>query len=382
MINAHEFITILAKNGFHFFTGVPCSIFKEMLSDLNARPRGITHILATQEGEAIAIASGYHLATCEFPVVYMQNSGLGNCVNPLTSLTAKELYRIPMLLLVSWRGEPGKDDEPQHWKMGKITMQLLKLLDIPYRVVSGNASKLASDIRRARAYLKSHQTPYALVFRKGAFDWPYRTTRKTTRARSLRGISSREAIRCLVGEAGANDVVVATTGKISRNLYFEREGQRKPHKNVFYMVGSMGSAAGLGFGIARARKKRKVIILDGDGATLMRMGTLGIVGHYLPENYVHVVFNNASYDSTGGQPCVSEGLDFAQIAHSCGYRRAVSVRNKSDLVRSVRKALDGPGPTMIELRIGKDEGSKVGRPPRDFFLNNKNSFCRLLSSKK
>ncbi|MDD5085398.1 MAG: phosphonopyruvate decarboxylase [Candidatus Omnitrophica bacterium] len=378
MINAHEFLTVLAKNGFRFFTGVPCSIFKGMLSSLNARPSGVTHILATQEGEAVAIASGYHLATREFPVVYMQNSGLGNCVNPLSSLTAKELYRIPMLLLISWRGEPGKDDEPQHWKMGKITLGLLKLLDIPYRIVSGNKSKLGSELRRARTHLKRHQTPYALIFIKGVFDQPQRSAR----THNPRGMAAQEAIRCLIEEAEANDIIVATTGKISRNLYFEREHTGMSHGNIFYMVGSMGSAAGLGFGIAWTKKKRKVIILDGDGATLMRMGTLGIVGHYLPENYVHVVFNNAAYDSTGGQPCVSERLNFAKIARSCGYRRAVSVRNKAGLVRSIRKALSLPGPTMIELKVRRDEGTKIGRPPRDFFLDNKKDFYRLLCGKK
>jgi len=304
-MKAPEIIDSLLNEQFSFITGVPDSIFKDLLIEINSSQK-MNHILSVNEGEACSMAAGYHLATGNYPIVYLQNSGLGNCLNPLTSLIDSHVYAIPELLFISWRGHPSIHDEPQHLRMGKILTDILNLLEVPYREVTNDINDFKSLLKEAKQHLQQKQTPFALLFRANVVDpvpKPVFTQKYP--------LEREKVLKFLVEHSKPTDAFVVTTGKASRELFEIREERgEKDHGHDFLTVGSMGCSSAIALGIAMYQKAREVFLIDADGAALMRMETLATIGTNQPANLIHVLIDNEVYESTGGQPTISQNIDF------------------------------------------------------------------------
>lgn len=332
------FLQKLNERHFSPLVGVPCSLFGSLFQEAE-RDRDIKYVAATSEGEAVGIASGCYLAG-SIPVVLMQNSGLGNAINPLTSLNL--VYEIPLLLLISLRGEPGVPDAPEHIIMGPITEKMLRLIGIDYEFLDGSPTYLEEQLTRAYKKIELTNKPFALIVKKGIFE----------SCHSLgigKGelLSRYEAIKTVLFELKANEVIVSTTGMVSRELY----DMRKDNNNDFYMMGSMGCASSVALGIALQKKDKKVVIFDGDGALLMKMGTLATIGHYKPANLIHILFDNESYESTGGQKTVSSSVQFSQVAQNVGYKTSTFVKGRNEIISAVLNALKTTGPHFIHIKV-------------------------------
>ncbi len=361
MIEPEAFLDPVREAGFDFFTGVPCSFLTPLINGAisDARTR---YVAAASEGEALGIASGAWLAGRE-TVVMCQNSGLGNAVNPLTSLNFP--FRIPTLLVVTWRGGPGIHDEPQHELMGAITPDLLELMGIAHRPFPRESAEIAPAIEAARASMSASSLPFALILEKGSvrgeeLDPAPEETPAPGRATDLRRLASPPSRAATLGRLLATvpeqAAIIATTGKCGRELFTLAD--RPQH---LYQVGSMGCAAAMGLGVALSTS-RPVIVLDGDGAALMKLGTFATIGGYRPENLVHIVLDNGVHDSTGGQPTVSANVDFARVATACGYRQGFSCDDLDGVVESVQRALGSAGPNFLHVRISPGSMSNLGRP--------------------
>ncbi|GAB1415655.1 phosphonopyruvate decarboxylase [Paludibacter sp.] len=359
MIHTSDFYRLLSENGFSFFSGVPDSLLKDICAYITDNTTSEKHIIAANEGAAVALASGYHLATGAYPVVYMQNSGLGNAVNPLLSLADAKVYSIPLLLLVGWRGEPGVKDEPQHIKQGEITSDLLEAMKIPHAVLSGDVNVAEAQMKECVNHLKTNNSPYALVIRKNTFE-PYSLKSKDDGAND--DLMSREdAISAILDLTSERDIIVSTTGMTSREVFEYRERNSQTHAADFLTVGSMGHASQIALTIANEKKERRVICLDGDGATIMHMGSLAIIGKSSPKNYIHIVLNNAAHDSVGGQPTVADNIDLPAIALACGYTNACSVTTNEEITAKF-KEYTNRGTTLIEIKVRKGARKDLGRP--------------------
>ena len=350
MVKASDFIKALAGAGVDFYTGVPDSLLKELLACVEAEVPRERRITAANEGNAIGIAAGYHLATGKVPAVYMQNSGLGNAVNPLTSLADKEVYAIPMLLIVGWRGEPGVKDEPQHIKQGRITKALLDVLEIPH-------SDQLEDIGRLIEQAKKESRPAALVVHADMFE-PY----KGAPASEAPGLMTREsAIEEIIARIEPEAIVISTTGKISRELYESRKRAGESMRD-FLTVGSMGHAAQIALGIAVQKPDRQVYCLDGDGATIMHMGGLSTVGWVAPKNFKHIVLNNRAHESVGGQRSAAEVVDLPAVARANRYAYAASASTKEELLAKLAEAMEAPGPAFLEVVVNLASRKDLVRP--------------------
>jgi phosphonopyruvate decarboxylase len=362
MIAADDFLGPAREHGFSFYTGVPCSFLTPLINRVIS-DRLLDYVGATSEGEAVAIAAGAWLAGRQ-TVVMCQNSGLGNAVNPLTSLNFP--FRIPTLLVVTWRGQPGLKDEPQHVLMGQITSLLLETLRIPHGDFPNSMDDVAPILARVMANITGNELPFGLIMAKGSvqdgeLQQNPASSRQRGRREDLRVQSDRpariavlERVLALVPDAAG---IVATTGKTGRELFTLAD--RKQH---LYLVGSMGCASGLALGIA-LNSRRRIIVLDGDGAALMKLGTLATIGAYAPGNLVHVILDNGVHDSTGGQATVSPMVDFVDAALACGYARAWSCDSLDGFDRAFRESLDNAGgPALIHIRIRPGSLEKLGRP--------------------
>ena len=287
----------------------------------------------------------------------MQNSGEGNIINPLTSLTDPEVYNIPVLLLIGWRGRPGIHDEPQHIKQGKVTLDLLATLGIEYAILSKEESQAGKQIEKAIEALSRNEV-YALIIEKDTFE-NYQLPNVEQNGLSL---TREEAIQTVASALSDKDCIVSTTGMISRELFEYRTALGQSHERDFLTVGSMGHASQIALGIALAQPDRKVWCFDGDGAMIMHMGSLAIIGDKAPKNYVHVVFNNGAHDSVGGQPTVGLKIDLQAIAKAVGYPHAFSVDNKADLSVILSEAKNLDGPILLEIKVRKGNRKDLGRP--------------------
>lgn len=314
MVAADRFVASLIKSGVAFFTGVPDSLLKSFCAYVTDTCSA-NHIIAANEGGAIGLAAGHYLATGKPALVYMQNSGQGNAVNPLASLADPDVYSIPMVLLVGWRGEPGIKDEPQHIKQGKVTISLFETLGIPTEVLPDDETAALELTQRVVEKAKAESRPVALIVRKGLFV-EYKLQNKEADISTLRREAAIEGVLSALPE---DAVVVSTTGMISREVYEARERLGHGHERDFLTVGSMGHAIMIALGIAKAQPNRKVYCLDGDGASIMQMGNMAIVGQSGCENLTHIVLNNSAHDSVGGQPTVAGKIDFEKIAEELGY---------------------------------------------------------------
>ena len=321
MIRPEFFVNILKEHSLDFYAGVPDSLLKNICAYITDNLPAEQNIIAANEGGAMGIAAGYHLATGKIPVVYMQNSGEGNIINPLASLTDKEVYNIPVLLLIGWRGRPGVKDEPQHVKQGKVTTGLLNVMGINYAILPKDEAEAAKQIKIAVNHMKTTNECYALVIEKDTFDdYKLQNVEKNDFT-----MSREEAIQKVAADVEDTACVVATTGMISRELFEARTAWNQGHERDFLTVGSMGHASQIALGIALQKPERKIYCFDGDGASLMHMGNMAITASMNCKNYVHVVFNNGAHDSVGGQPTVGLKIDLCGVAKAVGYKATYSV---------------------------------------------------------
>lgn len=375
MISPQVFLELLNKNGVDFFAGVPDSLLKDVCLCIKESVPNGRHIITANEGAAIGLATGYYLATGKTPLVYMQNSGLGNSVNPLTSLADKEVYGIPMLLMIGWRGEPDVSDEPQHKKMGKITLDILDTLGVPYFVLSDNSGEAESMITTAVDLSVENRCPVALVVKKNIFS-KYKALLPDNA--DFLSLSRERATEIIIDKGNERDVIVSTTGKLSRELFELREKKGQTHSRDFLTVGSMGHASQIALGISLCCNKR-VICLDGDGALIMHLGSLAINSLQAPANFLHIVLNNGCYESVGGQPTVGFEIDIPKIAEACGYKYFERVDNESALIKTLEKNLNEIGPALIEVRVNKKSRSDLGRPTKTP-VENKLAFMDFLKN--
>ena len=368
MITADGFLAHLRSRGVDFFCGVPDSLLKSFCACLTETEAG-NHVITANEGGAIGLAAGHYLATGKLACVYMQNSGQGNAVNPLASLADPDVYSIPMVLLVGWRGEPGVHDEPQHVKQGKVTLSLFETLGIPVKVLPADEQGALQAVDEIVAIAKAESRPVALVIRKGMF-----AERSLANIRpDLSDLKREDAIETILKALPDDAVVVSTTGMISREVYETRIRLGQDHSRDFLTVGSMGHAIMIATGIAKADKNRKVVCLDGDGAAIMQMGNLAIAAQSKCGNLLHIVLNNAAHDSVGGQPTVGGSIDFTEIAQAIGYEvirpgwDVLLHATDQERLASMLKAAgdwgaDGGRPWFMEVRVRKGARKDLGRP--------------------
>lgn len=373
MIQPKAFIDVLAKGGIDFFAGVPDSLLKNLCAYITDGVSCEKNIIAANEGNAVGLAAGYYLATGKIGCVYMQNSGEGNIVNPLLSLVDEDVYHIPMLLIIGWRGEPGVHDEPQHVKQGKVTLSLLETMGVPYAVLDENWEQQVSE-----AFKTIHETNgvFAFIIRKGTFE-DYVLQNQTI---SSLPMSREEAIKMVVEKLREDDIVVSTTGMISRELFECRVAKQQGHAHDFLTVGSMGHASQIALGIALQKPERRVFVFDGDGALLMHMGGMAIIGDYCPKNLVHIVFNNGAHDSVGGQPTVGQKIDIEAIAKAVGYADVISVDSHEALMFAMNHVNNAviDGVSLINVNVRKGNRKDLGRPTTTP-IQNKEAFMANLS---
>ncbi|MBO7719333.1 MAG: phosphonopyruvate decarboxylase [Methanosphaera sp.] len=377
MINVKEFEEFLQESGVGFYTGVPDSQLKAFCDYLEDKYSiGENHIIAANEGNAVALATGYHLSTGKYGLVYMQNSGLGNAVNPITSLTHPEVYDVPVVYVVGWRGEPGVKDEPQHVKQGAITTELLEMLDVSCQVLTKDTTM--DDVRE---YFEenfkeklANGDSVSYVVSKGAFE-----SFKTNKSNDYT-LSREDAIKTIVDNLTLDDMIVSTTGKASRELFEYREELNQGHSNDFLTVGSMGHSSSIALSIALNHKDRRILCFDGDGALLMHMGSMALVGSNKPANYYHVLFNNEAHETVGGLPTVMGIVDVESIAISCGYNKVFHACSKESLTDVLPEFLSSTGPVLLIVDVSIGSRSDLGRPTTTP-IENKEAFMNKLQEK-
>jgi len=358
MIQPECLFAALSERGFDFFAGVPDSLLKDFCAYVTDHGDDAHHVITANEGNAVALAAGHYLGTGKPGLVYLQNSGLGNTVNPLLSLNDPEVYGLPVLLMIGWRGEPGVKDEPQHIKQGRITPALLDAMEIPWQVVDSSTQDLNAVLDTALQQMQQQSGPAVLLVRKGAFA-PYKLKENE---QSHYPLVREQAIQRLIEQLGNNDRVVVTTGMPARELYELRVARGEGSGNDFLTVGSMGHAASIALGLARSQPERRVICLDGDGSVLMHMGSLAIVGQSQQDNLIHVVLNNGAHDSVGGQPTCAFAIDMADIARACGYQKVLVAAEPQEIDQAFAALLAQKGPSFLEIRVNKGARSDLGRP--------------------
>jgi phosphonopyruvate decarboxylase len=374
MISPKEFYDVLKRNEIEFFTGVPDSLLKSFCAYLNDNANTKNHIISANEGGAIALASGYNLATGKIGLVYMQNSGQGNVINPLVSLADPEVYSIPILLLIGWRGEPGKQDEPQHVKQGKITFDLLNVLEIPYEILPDSLEEAEKILEKAIRYMKEKNAPFALVAKKGIFE-EYALKNETQHSFEM---SRENAIKLVVDSLSSEDIIISTTGKISRELFEYREELKQNHDKDFLTVGSMGHSSQIALGIALQKPEKQIYCLDGDGSVIMHMGSLAIIGQHARKNFKHIIFNNGAHDSVGGQPTAGFEIDLQSIAKACGYNISLKAETVEEITEKMNLIKSTEGPALLEILVNKGARKELGRPTKTP-KENKNNFMGFLN---
>ena len=358
MIRPSYFYDLLIKNGTDFFAGVPDSLLKNFCAYVTDNAPSEKHIISANEGSATALACGYHMATGKIPMIYMQNSGEGNMVNPMLSLADRDVYSIPMLIVIGWRGEPGVHDEPQHVKQGKVTCDLLDAMKIPYEVLSENEAELPGQFKKAYKYIKENNAQYAFVIRKNTFD-EYKLVNNIP----VEGKMSREeAIEKIMLSADDKTAFVSTTGMASRELYELRDKHNQAHDRDFLTVGGMGHCSQIALAIAMNKADRQVYCIDGDGASIMQMGGMATIGTRNPSNMVHFVMNNGAHDSVGGQPTVGRQIDLCAIAAGCGYENVVKVETPEELDAVLHDDETKSKLTFVEVLVTKGARKDLGRP--------------------
>ena len=355
MIEIKGFFNFLKTNKINFFSGVPDSVLKETKSFFE-KMSDRKHVIASNEGTATSICIGHHLATGSIPCVYLQNSGLGNAINPLISIAHKKVYSIPLLLLVGWRGAPGQKDEPQHLAKGKITAKLLNNLDIKFCEIRNK--KDFKKLKKLISYSKKNSKPIACLVKKSVF---YNTDKKK-KSSNEKGILREIFINHLLNGIKKNTKIVASTGYISREIHQVRINNNNNNGNDFYMVGGMGHASAVALGLSISNARLPVICLDGDGAMLMHLGSLANIGYYANSNFKHIVLNNLSHESVGGQKTNIEKINLSEVSIGMGYKSYMLIEKNEEIKKKIEKFLKLKGPAFLEVRIKKGAIKNLQRP--------------------
>ncbi|WP_244834727.1 phosphonopyruvate decarboxylase [Clostridium sp. BJN0001] len=376
MIDVKRFYEKIKNIQSDFFCGVPDSLLKSLCAYLKDVSKKDKFIITANEGNAIAMAAGYYLSTGKIATVFMQNSGIGNSINPLCSLTDEMVYNIPLLLIIGLRGEKGVKDEPQHKKQGLITTDLLDILNIKYAVLSKDTtcSEAECKIESAYKYMTETNRAFALVIKKGTFN-EYKL--KNNKAYDFE-MKREEAIEILLNNIKNDSVIVSTTGMASRELFELREKRNEGHMRDFLTVGSMGHASSIALSVALNKKDKDVYVIDGDGAFIMHMGSASIIGNSGATNLKHILINNGAHDSVGGQETEGFNIDIPSICKSCGYKYVFSCKDKESLKKTIEKANNLEGPILIEVKVKKGARYDLKRPTTSP-IQNKDSFMKFLS---
>ena len=376
MISPEFFFNVCKDKGVDFFSGVPDSLLKNICSYITDNTPSENHIIAANEGNALAIGVGYHLSTGKVPLIYMQNSGLGNVINPLLSLADQDVYSVPLLMMIGWRGEPGVKDEPQHKKQGRVTVALLEAMEIPYKVLTAdsNIEEAEVTLKAMLSIAKKENKPCALLIKKGFFE-DYKFQSDILYERPL---YREQAIEIIVNNLNEPDIVVSTTGVASRELFEYREKLKSGHEKDFLTVGGMGHTSQIALGIALQKKNRQIYCLDGDGSLIMHMGTLAINANMNCRNFKHIVFNNSAHDSVGGQPTVGDRIDIASIASNVGYQWVKMVSEESEIRLALNEMADVDTPALLEIQVKKGFRKDLGRPTTTP-IQNKEIFMKFVA---
>jgi len=373
-IKPTDFYDQLASHGVEFFTGVPDSLLKEFCLCIDDRISNDKHIIAANEGNAVALASGYYLAQESIPLVYMQNSGLGNAVNPLLSLCDPDVYSIPLLVMIGWRGEPGVKDEPQHVTQGRVQIELLEALGLPYEIISKDDDQFYKKISNVIEIAKNENRPVVLLIKKGTFE-KYKT--EIIQPDDQR-MNREEALEIILENLDDNSIIVSTTGKTSREIFEIREKRGQTHEQDFLTVGSMGHCSSIALGIALAKPHREVVCIDGDGAMLMHLGSLTSIASMKPKNFRHILMNNEVHESVGGQETAAKYLDLSAIVEAVGSSKVFKAATPNDLKTNITIFITCSGPSFLEVKIKPGSREDLGRPtvkPAD----NKENFMKFLN---
>jgi len=373
-IKPTDFYDQLASHGVEFFTGVPDSLLKEFCLCIDDRISNDKHIIAANEGNAVALASGYYLAQKSIPLVYMQNSGLGNAVNPLLSLCDPDVYSIPLLVMIGWRGEPGVKDEPQHVTQGRVQIELLEALGLPYEIISKDDDQFSNKISNVIEIAKNENRPVVLLIKKGTFE-KYKT--EIIQPDDQR-MNREEALEIILENLDDNAIIVSTTGKTSREIFEIREIRGQTHEQDFLTVGSMGHCSSIALGIALAKPHREVVCIDGDGAMLMHLGSLTSIASMKPKNFRHILMNNEVHESVGGQETAAKNLDLSAIVEAVGSSKVFKAATPNDLKTNITNFITCSGPSFLEVKIKPGSREDLGRPtvkPAD----NKENFMKFLN---
>ena len=372
-IKPTDFYDQLASHGVDFFSGVPDSLLKEFCLCIDDRIPRDKHIITANEGNAVALATGYYLAQKSLPLVYMQNSGLGNAVNPLLSLCDPDVYSIPMLVMIGWRGEPGVKDEPQHAKQGKVQLKLLESMDIPYKIISKDDDQFVMKISSAVETAKNESRPAVLLIKKGTFEKYSKGIQKFDDQRMKR----EETLEIILENLEDNTIVVSTTGKTSREIFEIREKKGQSHQQDFLTVGSMGHCSSIALGIALSKPEREVVCIDGDGAMLMHLGSLTSIASLKPKNFRHILMNNEVHESVGGQDTAAKNIDLSAIVGAMGPSKMFKAETTAELKTNITDFMTCVGPSFLEVKIRPGSREDLGRPTIKP-VNNKKNFMRFL----
>lgn len=373
MVDPITFHNALAQSGIDFYTGVPDSMLRPFCACVAEHTKKERHIIAANEGAAIGLAAGSYLASGRPALVYMQNSGLGNAINPLLSLADMSVYGIPMILMIGWRGEPGVKDEPQHVAQGQATTSLLNAIGVEHYQLPNDTAEATTMLNELRKQTIKDNKPVAVLVSKNTFA-DYHADENDDEPVTL---SRERAIELILNQIKPDSSVVSSTGMISRELYELRDHFKQNHDTDFLTVGSMGHCSQIALGIAVTNSNKRVICLDGDGAAIMHMGSMAIVGQASSANLLHVILNNGRHDSVGGQPTCGLEINFTTIAEGCGYQLVRSANDETELINALDAMSDLEGPLLLDVRIGAGHRKDLGRPeisPQD----QKRNFMRHL----
>ena len=359
MIDPKTYLANLQKNDINFFSGVPDSLLKQFCACIQNECKPENHIIAANEGGAIGLAIGYHLGSGKVPMVYLQNSGVGNTINPILSLASNEVYGIPMIIMVGWRGEPGIKDEPQHIHQGRVMIESLQAMDIDFKILSTEENEAINQTKDAIELAKDTKSPIFLIVKKDSFS----SAEPFKKNVNLK-LSREEAIVAATKAINDDSLVVCTTGMPSKELFEFRALNKQGHFKDFLTVGGMGHASQIAMGLSLTQQKRKIYCFDGDGAAIMHMGSLAIIGQSSRENLTHIIFNNGVHDSVGGQPTVGFEIDFCGIAKACGYRSAKVSASIEEISSAIRSTERQKGPHLIEIHVRPGNKKGIGRPTK------------------
>lgn len=373
MIKAQELLQQIEQMGIEVVTGVPDSTLKQFCDGLQTYEGHLRHYVPVNEGAAVGLAIGTYLGTGHPACIYMQNSGIGNIVNPVASLAHADVYGIPILFLVGWRGEPGTKDEPQHVFQGRATCAMFETLEIPYEIISADTTseELCAVLARAAQTLKQERQ-FAIIVKKGTFEADRKFEWSNGNA-----LVREDVLKRLIETIPEDAAIVSTTGKISRELYEQSNAVRGNHDALFMTVGGMGHASMIAYGVAAAQPERRVVCIDGDGAALMHMGALAFNASQPLHNYTHIVINNMAHESVGSMPTGCQGVSFAELARAAGYRRAERITDAAGLERILGQLTRKDGPVLYEILVGLGSRADLGRP-KESARENKEHFMRYI----